>query len=686
VGFIQVLPPGLVNRIAAGECIERPASVVKELIENALDAGAGRIDVTILDGGRQLVQVVDDGIGMDRDDLRLCVRPHATSKIRSDDDLFNIHTMGFRGEALASIGSVARVQITSRTRGSDVGHTLRVEGGQIDEPTPCAAPVGTAVAVRDLFYCVPARRKFLKTNQTEMGHITEQFARLALAHPGVAFSLRHQNRMVYTLPATPDRRQRIADCYGPELAEVLLPLRREGGGVLVEGWVSPPRETRGSGKWEYVFVNGRYVRDRFVSHAVKEAYRSLIDPSRFPVVFLFISIDPAQVDVNVHPTKIEVRWRDSNYIHGQVLAAFRDKFLATNLDHTLQTRTAEEESYRERVRQAMVDFFRRGPAAAAPTRHKGTEALRHAGSVGAPPAARSAGPPSPATETGTRPAPTPVAVPGTGADMPYGLDDAERESNAGATVIADPASRAGARLAAPAADRSAIDDAQPTIPALQAPIAEPVPLGPSLPWSAGQPVSPSLAASAAPFRAVQLHNAYIVAETDDGLTIIDQHALHERILYEQLRQRVARQPLESQRLLLPEAVRVPPDHVEALETHADLLQRLGIELTASGPHSVTLHAFPTFLERVDRQRFIKDLLDLLAEAGTRPSPEALLHHVLDMMACKAAVKAGDPLTPEEIAALLARRALAERSSHCPHGRPTSLHLSLRDLERQFRRR
>jgi DNA mismatch repair protein MutL len=656
MGFIEVLSPGLVNRIAAGECIERPASVVKELVENALDAGAGRIDVAILDGGRQLVRVADDGVGMDADDLRLCVQPHATSKIHNDDDLFNIHTMGFRGEALASIASIARVQVMSRPRDSDVAHTIRVEDGQIGEPTPCAGPPGTAVEVRDLFYCVPARRKFLRTNQTEMGHITEQFARLALAHPGVAFSLKHQKRTFHTLAATTDRRQRIADFYGPELAEVLLPIRRTGDGVLVEGWVAPPKESRGAGKWEYVFVNGRYVRDRFVSHAIREAYRSLIDPSRYPVAFLFITIDPTQVDVNVHPTKTEIRWRDSNYIHAQVLAALREKFLATNLDHTLQTQAAEDEAYRARVRQAMVDFFTHGGAAqgsALPPRHEATKPRSHEGRRAEPAQSE----PRSVSERS-------AAGGGHLDDAAVGLrPDRQRDegmANLG-TEILERAPRA--------------ESSESAIPAPQVSTTEAF-VPPSLRPSASGPAP----------RAIQLHNAFIVAETDDGLMVIDQHALHERILYEQLRARIAERPLQSQRLLLPEAVRVPADRIEALETHADVLQRLGIELTASGPHSVTLHAFPALLERVNRERFVKDLLDLLNERGSRPTTETLIHDVLDMMACKAAVKAGDPLTSDEIAALLARRERAERSSHCPHGRPTTLHLTLRDLERQFRRR
>jgi len=640
MGQIRLLPPALISRIAAGECIERPASVVKELVENALDAGAGRIDVVIEDGGRGLIQVTDDGGGMDADDLVLSVTQHATSKIQGDDDLFNIQTMGFRGEALASIGAVARLKLTSRRPDSDVGHVIAVDGGEVSPPRPCTAPRGTTIEVRDLFYPVPARRKFLRTNQTEMGHITEQVARIALAHPEVAFSLRHQERLTHRLAATQDRRQRIGDFYGEDLARVLMPIRREGTGILVDALVAPPAESRGSGKWEYLFVNGRYVRDRFVSHAIKEAYRSLIDPSRFPVAFVFITITPGDVDVNVHPTKVEVRWRDSNYVHGQVLAALREKFLGSNFDHRLRT-PREDDAHRERVREAMVDFFRNSPAA--------TTAA-----------------PRPQT-----PVP-PTEGPGKDRTSPLPTGDLARDDS--------PASRP-----APVGPN---EHAILPLPPRESPVAGPG-LLPRAPFGHAEPSSPPARDLPAPPppRAIQIHNAYLVAQTDDGLMIVDQHALHERILYEELRQRIAEQRLESQRLLLPEIVRVPADRLEALETHADTLARMGIELTPAGPQSVALQAFPTLLfERVDAPRFVRDLLDLLAEQGTRPKADTLVHEILDMMACKAAVKAGDPLTGDEIAALLQRRTLAERSSHCPHGRPTTLRLTLKDLERQFHRR
>lgn len=639
MGVIRVLPPTLVNRIAAGECVERPASVVKELMENALDAGAARVDVQIVDGGRELIQVSDDGVGMAADDLRLAVEPHATSKIQNDDDLFNIHTMGFRGEALASVGAVARLTITSQPReGADIGHSITVDGGELRGPTPCAAAPGTRVEVRDLFYCVPARRKFLRTTQTEMGQITEQFARVALANPSVAFSLRHGGRVFHQLAAVESSLARIRDFYGEDLAKVLLPIERHSDALRVEGFAAPPKESRGAGKWEYLFVNGRFIRDRFVSHAIKEAYRSLIDPSRYPVVFLFLTIDPAGVDVNVSPTKIEVRWRDSNYVHAQVLAALRDKFLSTNLDHRLSTAAGGQDAYRARVRDAMIDFFTHVKPAA----ERGAVNSATAEPLRATPHDRVGERDESLFRRDSNEALLATEPPRFPADMPVG--------------------KSGASDTAPAyaSDR---EDAPPAA------------------------VEPDIAPAFTPNgRAVQIHNMYIVAQTDEGLMIIDQHALHERILYEELAARIARRPLESRRLLLPDMVPAPADRLAALEANGDTLARLGIELIQSGPQTVSVLAFPTFLERLDRVEFVRDLLDLLSEQGARPSPETLLHKALDMMACKAAVKFGDTLTSDEIDALLQRRTLAERSSHCPHGRPTTLHLSLRELEKQFKRR
>ncbi len=667
MGLIRVLSPGLVNRIAAGECIERPASVVKELVENALDAGPSQIDITVEGGGRDLIRVTDDGRGMDADDLRLCVTPHATSKIVGDDDLFNIHTMGFRGEALPSIGSVSRLRIVSRTPDADAGHAIEVDAGHIGEVRAAAAVPGTTVEVRDLFYCLPARRRFLRTNQTEMGHVTEQLARIALAHPQVGFTLSHGQRTTQRLHATDDRRRRIGDFYGPELAEVLLPIEREGGGVRVEGLAAPPAESRGSSKWEYLFVNGRYVRDRFVGHAVREAYRSLIDPGSYPVVFLFITVEPSQVDVNVHPTKTEVRWRDSNYVHGQVLAALRDKFLRTNLDRTFRLRESEDEGYRDRVRDAMVEFF------TGAGRGRGTEARRHEGTNAGSESGSDRGPRE-GSFGGGNVATVERERSWERPQQDFGGSDRERTAPAGSESHQPATLRA---TESPDDVRSSNDRGAPPADARDDPLMD---------GGRPRPFCPQPLQTAPPRRALQIHNTYLVVESDDGVMIVDQHALHERVLYEQLRTRFTQRPLESQRLLIPVILRVAPDRIEAVETHADTLARLGIELRAGGPNSVALHAFPSLLERIDPAAFVRDLLDLLSEQGARPSTDTLIHALMDMMACKAAVKAGDPLTSDEIDALLASRATAERSSNCPHGRPTTLHLTLRDLERQFKRR
>ena len=425
------------------------------------------------------------------------------------------------------------------------------------------------------------------------------------------------------------RWMRIRDFFGPELAETLLPVTRESPDLRITGFVAPPKESRGSSKWEYVFVNGRYVRDRFVSHAIKEAYRSLIDPGRYPVAFLFLTVDPAAVDVNVHPTKIEVRWRDSNLVHGQTLAALRDKFLRTNLDRGLSLQRAESNEHASAARQAMVEFFTRAEPRPASESYAHSRPPPHAPSAPiAPPSGRQHEPVENAT-----------------------AGRARAEAWPETTAPADPQNQWNATTPGRAAPAPTDDIQNWTTP-----------------------------------RALQIHDAYIVAETPDGLMIIDQHALHERIMYETLRARVSHGPLESQRLLIPDIVPVAAERIAVLETHADALARLGIELTAAGPQSVAIQAFPSFLERVNRVAFVRDLLDLLSEQGARPEPDTLLHDLLDMMACKAAIKAGDPLSAGEITSLLEQRETAERSSNCPHGRPTTLRMTIAELERQFKRR
>lgn len=644
------LDPALVNQIAAGEVIERPASVVKELLENAIDAGATRIDVAIEEGGVQLIRVTDNGCGIGRDDLALAVAPHATSKIRNTEDLFNIRTLGFRGEALASIASISRFRIASRPAGQDeafeyIGRSERTAdetGESNDAPhiRPSAGPVGTTVEVRNLFYNVPARRKFLRQAATEMGHVTEQIARLALAHPAIAFSVSHNGRSARSLPAVSDRRSRIGDFYGPELASCLIPVQRSERDLEIEALFAPPAQSRASSKWQYVFLNGRFITDRRIAYAVREAFRGLMEHDRHAVVFLFLRADPRQFDVNVHPTKLEVRWRDAGLVQSQVLAVLREALLARDLTPTFSlnratgdtgaARDANADDRQRGVRQAVADYLR----SIDPTQARidfappPSYALRNVRPSLAPTFATPARPPTD-EHAAHADLPTDQRLPP--ADMP--------PPDRGATHSAD-----------------GLTAAQPAPPLVDSP--------------AGS--------------VIQVHNAYLVAQTDEGIVIIDQHALHERILYEKFRQRLLAGPLESQRLLIPPTVSVSAAQAEAAERQGELLRDLGIELDRFGPASLAIQSFPILLSNLDPAAFVRDLLDKLADCG-EATAETLVHAALDMMACKAAIKAGDALTQEEMIALLSQRDLTERSSNCPHGRPTTLQLTTRDLERQFKR-
>jgi DNA mismatch repair protein MutL len=617
---IRPLPDALINKIAAGEVVERPASVVKELLENAIDAGAKRIAVTIEDGGRTLIRVSDDGAGIPAEDAPLAFAQHATSKIQSPDDLFAIATMGFRGEALASIASVSHATLTTRTRDAEHAIRLEVKDSLLSPPVPAAAPPGTTLEIRDLFYSVPARRKFLRTDATEFSHIHEMLLRSALPNPHIAFTLTHNARVVLDLPATHDHHLRVAEALtgspgGADLHPHLLPLRFSERGITVTGFAGQPALARPNAKFQYLFLNNRFIRDRALLHALKEAYRGLTEPNAQPAALLFLHLDPASFDVNVHPQKTEVRFRDAGSIYRAVLAALREKLLASDLTPNLRTANrfdaptptpipASNPQDSQATRDLIADFFKQA-APTQPRLHFGVEA-RH---------------PSP-------------------------IDDPSRITF--------------------------------EKPPIEFPAPSPAPATPS-----------ELRTSNFELPFVQLHNTYIAAQTPDGVVIIDQHALHERILYEELFARATRGPLEGQRLLLPEILPINPKQAAALETVRPLLATLGIEITDFDAGSVAVHSFPSLLSKVNPREFLRDLLDKLLDAGGgvgKLTPEELLHEVLDMASCKAAVKAGYPLSHDEIAALLARKEQVDRSSNCPHGRPTTLRLSLSDLERQFKRK
>jgi DNA mismatch repair protein MutL len=603
---IQQLSQSLVNRIAAGEVIERPAAVVKELVENAIDAGAQEITVEVEDGGRELIRVIDSGFGITPDELPLAFASHATSKLADDDDLFRISTMGFRGEALASIGSVSHSRILSRVPGSDAAGEIFNRGGVITDVQAAAGNVGTTVEVRNLFYNTPARRKFIKGASTEFGHISDMVMRLALPHPLISFKLQHNGRASLVLPATTEQ-ERLLAAWPDEFHEQRLPVNARDAELSLRGIIGLPELARPTARYQYLYLNGRMIRDRFIQHALREAYRGLTEPGRHPAAILLLQIPSADVDVNVHPTKSEVRFRDGGRIHGLVLSGVREVLLGNDLAPNAVPMRADNEPPRLDMREKLADFFRQAPSSiSAP-----------GGWGGALPASVS-----------------PLAA-------------SQRSDFEGSALSPGPS------------DGLSADDITGN-------------------------VAPS-ASAAKPQAAIQLHNSYLVAQSDDGMIIIDQHALHERIMYEELLARLQRGPLESQRMLIPHPVAVSSAQAALLDQIQPLLKRLGIDVTPFGPGSVAVHSFPSFLEKLDPGAFVRELLERGEQELLDLHEEEALHEVLDMMACKAAVKAGDPLTPPEIEALLARRELIDRSSNCPHGRPTTLRLSLRDLEKQFKR-
>ena len=593
MGRIHTLPVSVVNRIAAGEVVERPASVVKELLENALDAGATRIDLALDQGGIALVRVVDDGGGIEPDDLPLAVSPHATSKLRVAEDLERIGTLGFRGEALASVGEVARLVIRSRTPAAVAGASIEVDNGRTGEVTPEGCAVGTTVEVHQLFGKVPARRAFLRAPTTEWSHASEAFVRTALANPGVALTLVHNGRRIHDLPATSSWRERIGGIFGGALAGKLIEVAGDDGDIAIHGLVGRPDDDMASGRLQHLFVAGRPFRDRSVLHAVQEAYRGLLLSGRQPIVFLRLDLPPDMVDVNVHPSKLEVRFREPSRIYRLVLSSLRSTFLACDMKARLEPPAP-------RGGQA-VDGDRRGSDSRYPPWF---------GSPAAQGAAESAG---------------------------------WRHDRGGAGAV-ETAIPAWEQVAAPAA----------------------------------------VGAPAVEEMAVQMHNRYLVVESQDGIEVIDQHALHERVLYEGLKAAVATGALEVQPLLIPERIELSPAELEVVHEHADKLAAAGMRVEPFGGATVIVTSKPVLAGSTPAAVLVREVLDRLASTPGGDG-SMLVDEVLHGLACKAAIKAGDPLSQDEVDALVRDRRRVQDAHHCPHGRPTSLTLSRHELDRQFRR-
>lgn len=675
--IIRQLPTSVINKIAAGEVIERPASVVKELLENSVDAGATRIDVSLAAGGMDLIRISDNGCGMTAEQLPLAVASHATSKISDADDLFRVHSFGFRGEALASIAEVSQFTLRSRTSDEAAAAELVVDGGVAQPIVPCAAPVGTTIEVRNLFFNTPVRRKFMRAVQTEVGHATEAFTRIALAHPQVHFTLKHLERTLYDLPPVDSWRERIGAFFGAEIEQGLIPLDAKDEQVHLSGFVANPQHSRGNNRMQYLFLNGRHIRDRALQHALGEAYRGLLLTGRFPIAFLRMEMPADLIDVNVHPTKLEVRFQDSGRVYSLLLGSLRKKFLTTDLTAIVKTPTAAtadlvDPERADQHRRELVEWAKGElPAATGAEATDETQASLELRFDRAPEEMlqinRLERSYAPAGEM--RQAADSTLQPQTGwqevpeREMPMGAGFASTRNPAEAFLYASPA-REVATAASP-----------------------PVNSG----WGEPRAASPGQGmASSAPQvgrkgLGFQIHNRYLITENEVGMVVIDQHALHERILYERLRERTQSGTLESQRLLVPEPVTLPPAEAAAALAARDVLSQLGIEIEPFGGDTILVSSYPAMLANMGPGDLLRQVIEPLIAAGKAPNLHDVFDELLHMIACKAAVKAGDHLSPEEITALLEQRHLCQDAHHCPHGRPTSLVFSREELDKRFKR-
>ena len=583
---IRLLPDGVINRIAAGEVVERPASAVKELVENAIDAGARQIEVRVSEGGRALIQVSDDGCGMSREELPLAIARHATSKLPRDDDLGNISTLGFRGEALPSIAAVSRLEIISRESGAENAWLLSVEGGAAGKPVPAAHPPGTTVSVRDLFYATPARLKFLKTERTESGHIADTLSRLAMARPDIAFTLIDGDREVLRAPVAADlldtRLARLALVIGRDFADNALAVDAEREGVRLTGYAGLPTFNRATARQQYLFVNGRPVRDRLLVGAVRGAYHDFLGGGRHPVLALFLELSPDGLDVNVHPAKTEVRFRDAGVVRGLIVGS---------------------------LKRALAEA---GHRAATTVSHAALGAIRP-GDVSFPP-----------------------VVPALGM---RGLSDVASE----------------APFSAPTAD--SFDSAP----------------------DAGEEFPLGVARG-------QVHATYIVSQTSDGIVIVDQHAAHERLVYEQMKAGLDAGGVSRQILLLPEVVELEESDAARLTKRSEELADLGLILEAFGPGAVIVRETPALLGEGDVKGLVRDLAEELVEFGESVALKEKLVDVCSSMACHGSVRAGRRLKAEEMNARLREMEATPHSGQCNHGRPTYVELKLADIERLFGRR
>ncbi|WP_445683936.1 DNA mismatch repair endonuclease MutL [Stenotrophomonas pavanii] len=622
---IRPLPDILINQIAAGEVVERPASVVKELVENAIDAGASRVDIDLEEGGVRLIRIRDNGSGIAPEQLPLAVSRHATSKIADLDDLESVATLGFRGEALPSIASVSRFTLCSRRAHDEHGSALQIEGGKIGEVTPRAHAPGTTVEVRELFYNVPARRKFLRAERTELGHIEEWLRSLALARPDVELRVSHNGKASRRYkPGDLYSDARLAETLGEDFANQAVRVDHSGAGLRLHGWIAQPHYSRASADQQYLYVNGRSVRDRSVAHAVKMAYGDVLYHGRQPAYVLFLELDPTRVDVNVHPAKHEVRFRDSRLVHDFVYRTLKDALADTRAGMSAQEIGAGAAQ--------PVD------ATAVPTA-SGASAF---GLVRGPaPGAGSGG--GGGGFSGWRP------------QQPLGLQ------------VADAPAAYAALYATPAGAERAV-----ALP--------PMPSENGLPVTSADAGVPPLG-----YAIAQLHGIYILAENAEGLIVVDMHAAHERIGYERLKNAHDGIGLQSQPLLVPITLAVGEREADTAESEAETLAALGFEVTRAGPGSLHVRSIPALLAHAEPEGLLRDVLTDLREHGQSRRVASARDELLSTMACHGAVRANRRLTVPEMNALLRDMEITERSGQCNHGLPTWARFSLAEIDRWFLR-
>ncbi len=611
--IIRHLSENIINQIAAGEVIERPANVVKELVENAIDAGATRIEIVTANGGKNFIKVSDNGCGIPADQLTLAVSRHCTSKITND--VHNICFLGFRGEALPSIGSVAKLKLTSRTQDADSASEIIVTAGKIVGPKPAAANLGTIVEVRDLFFVTPARLKFMKTDRAETNAITDMIKRIAIAFPHIRFSLSGSDRTSMELPATEKstkgKLQRITQIMGKEFAPNSIALNAERESVRLTGFTCLPSFNRGNSLHQFAYVNGRPVRDKFLWGAIRGAYSDVMTRDRYPVSILFIDLPPADVDVNVHPTKADVRFRDSGLIRGLIVGAIREALHQTGVRSTSTCSEAMLAAFQTQQLLGNFKSTQQTPSYSSHSHHFASASMIH----------------------------KPLDI-----TSSFGLKE----------------------------------DAIPLMEGLDTPSGDVY-----IPNTIASPEELSYPLGAA---RAQIHKNYIIAQTKDSLVIVDQHAAHERLVYEALKNALYSKPLPSQLLLIPEIVELSEEDATCLLTHKDALQKFGLGIEPFGPGAIVVRETPSMLGEINVQALIKDLADEAAEYDTTDNLKAVLDYVAATMACHGSIRSGRFLRPEEMNALLRQIEATPNTGTCNHGRPTYIELKLADIERLFGRK